>query len=357
MKLVEIELKLIDEDIEQPRKQFDKVSIEELAESIREVGLLNPIKVYKVKYGRYKIVFGNRRFKALKLLGFRKIPCILSDNTDELDIYLEQLTENIQRRDFTPIEEALGFEKLLDGDGRWKVSKKYLASKLGKTEKHITNKLGLLVFGEEIRKIIHSGSEIAAGKLSEEQVLHLKDVPVEYRDQLAMKVAKDGRSAKDVKRIAQLFMSAEADPRLKEKFLRMPCHELIALSVDGERLKELEKAANPPKVEPPKAAESPEAAEVKAPKPEIEASLDLNPGVGAPEPAPRQKSQPQEIIQQQLGKIPAFQPLEPAIIATLSAMSGEERQRLTGSVGAAIATLESQVKQWTEIKAILEAEK
>lgn len=87
VKLVEIDLNLIDEDSEQPRREFDKTAIEELAESIREVGLLNPIKVYKAKYGRYKIVFGNRRYKALKLLGFRKVPCILSDNTDELDIY------------------------------------------------------------------------------------------------------------------------------------------------------------------------------------------------------------------------------------------------------------------------------
>ncbi|HWQ61797.1 MAG TPA: ParB/RepB/Spo0J family partition protein, partial [Negativicutes bacterium] len=241
MKLVEIDLNLIDEDSEQPRREFDKAAIEELAESIREVGLLNPIKVYKAKYGRYKIVFGNRRYKALKLLGFRKIPCILSDNTDELDIYFEQLTENIQRRDFTPIEEAEGFQKLLAGE-RWQVSKKYLSSRLGKTEKYITNKLALLVFGPDIRKLIHGGSEIIAGQLSEEQALNMKDVPLGYRDSLALKMARDGRSARDVKRIAALFVGEEFDAPTKEKFLKMPCHELVALSVDGERRRELAQA-------------------------------------------------------------------------------------------------------------------
>ncbi len=230
MKLVDIDINLIDEDSGQPRREFDKTAIEELAESIREVGLLNPIKVYKAKYGRYRIVFGNRRYKALKLLGFRKIPCILSDNTDELDIYFEQLTENIQRRDFTPIEEAEGFQKLLNGE-RWQVSRKYLASRLGKTEKYIANKLALLVFGPEVRKLIRAGAEIVAGQLSEEQALAMKDVPLGYRDSLALKVARDGRGVRDAKRIAALFADGEFDAATKEKFLKMPCHELVALSV------------------------------------------------------------------------------------------------------------------------------
>jgi ParB family transcriptional regulator, chromosome partitioning protein len=335
VKLVEIDLNLIDEDIEQPRKQFDKTSIEELAESIREVGLLNPIKVYKIKYGRYKIVFGNRRYKALKLLGFRKIPCILSDNTDELDIYFEQLTENIQRRDFTPIEEAMGYQKLLDGEGKLKVSKKYLSSRLGKTEKYITNKLSLLVFGPEIRKLIHSGAEIIAGVLSEEQALHLKDVPVEYRDQLALKVAKNQSSAKDVKRIAQLFVSAEAGVQLKEKFLKLPCHELIALSIDGERRKELEKSATPP-------------------KPAAAAKTKPDPGDNLTVSVLNTTPKMQEELNNHLDKIAAFPPLRPEMIEAIAAIPDDKKTVLRDTVTDALTALESQVKQWTQLKVMLE---
>lgn len=351
MKLVEIDINLIDEDTEQPRREFDKTAIEELAESIREVGLLNPIKVYKAKYGRYKIVFGNRRYKALKLLGFRKIPCILSDNTDELDIYFEQLTENIQRRDFTPVEEAEGFQKLLDGE-KWKVSKKYLSSRLGKTEKYITNKLALLVFGAEVRRIIHGGAEIIAGRLSEEQALNLKDVPLAYRDQLAVKVAKDQRSARDAKRIAGLFVSEEFDAPTKEKFLKMPCHELVALSVDGERRQELAKTA-----------ETKAAAVAPAPGPVTEAAAtavaaaaDAEAGDGAATEAGAGSwggGAPAELAGL-LAPVPAAAALSPEAVAALAALADAERERLLAAVGASLAALEGRVAELARIKALLE---
>lgn len=337
MKLVEIDLNLIDEDTEQPRSHFDKTSIEELAESIREVGLLNPIKVYRIKGGRYKIVFGNRRYKALKLLGFRKVPCILSDNTDELDIYFEQLTENIQRRDFTPVEEALGFEKLLDGE-KWKVSKKYLASRLGKTEKYITNKLGLLAFGPEIRKLIHSGAEIVAGRLSEEQALGMKDVPLEYRDQLAAKVAKDGRSARDVKRIAALFMSAEFAGPQKEQFLKMPCHELVALSIDSERRAELAKAAEPPAAE-----ETPAAAETAA------ATL-TDAAAAATEVGPAAVV---EELHGLMAPIAALRPLPDEALTALAGLPAGEREKLLAAVEAALTSLAGHAGRWERAREAL----
>jgi ParB family chromosome partitioning protein len=369
VKLVEIDINLIDEDAEQPRREFDKAAIEELAESIREVGLLNPIKVYKAKYGRYKIVFGNRRYKALKLLGFRKVPCILSDNTDELDIYFEQLTENIQRKDFTPVEEAEGFQKLLEGE-KWQVSKKYLSSRLGKTEKYITNKLALLVFGPEVRKLIRSGPAIVAGQLSEEQALGLKDVPLAFRDSLAQKVAKDGRSVRDVKRIAALFADAAIDDKDKERFLRMPCHELVALSVDDERRRELARAAAEAKEAAaakagPAAGEAwPEAATTAAEAaPEGESSpseaaptpaaaVASVPAAGPAEPGPFADGVPAEVAKL-LEMIPAYQALSPEDIAALAAQEGAARKRLLASVEAALAALDWQAAELTRIKAVL----
>ena len=355
VKLVEIDLNLIDEDSEQPRREFDKKAIEELAESIREVGLLNPIKVYKAKYGRYKLVFGNRRYKALKLLGFRKVPCILSDNTDELDIYFEQLTENIQRRDFTPVEEAEGFQKLLDGS-RWQVSKKYLSSRLGKTEKYITNKLALLVFGPEIRKLIHGGAEIVAGQLSEEQALGMKDVPLAYRDALALKVAKDGRSTRDVKRIAALFTAEEFDAPTKERFLKLPCHELVALSVDGERRRELAQEAAAAV----SAAVAP-AAPVIEPAAATAAWAMDDGSVGADaaggDAGPALFAAPADDVAALLPAVPAFAPLPAATLARLAALAGEERQRLLAVAGAALDELAGHAAQWRQVQALLEGER
>ncbi|MDR7865713.1 MAG: ParB/RepB/Spo0J family partition protein [Sporomusaceae bacterium] len=364
MKLVEIDINLIDEDSEQPRREFDKKAIEELAESISEVGLLNPIKVYKVKYGRYKIVFGNRRYKALKMLGFRKIPCILSDNTDELDIYFEQLTENIQRRDFTPIEEAEGFQKLLDGE-KWKLSKKYLSSRLGKTEKYITNKLALLVFGPEIRRIIHGGAEILAGQLSEEQALGLKDVPLAYRDNLALKVARDQRSARDAKRIAGLFVSEEFDAPTKEKFLKMPCHELVALSVDAERRQELAKTAeakaapagSAPAVAPlkPAAADGDEAA---TPVLAEAAAVVTGAGDGAEQAADRpvREGAPAApaAVSRLLAVMPAAEAVPAEALAALATLADAERAALLAAVGASLTALEGRVAELARIKAALE---
>ncbi len=342
MKLVDIDINLIDEDSGQPRREFDKKAIEELAESIREVGLLNPIKVYKAKYGRYRIVFGNRRYKALKLLGFRKIPCILSDNTDELDIYFEQLTENIQRRDFTPIEEAEGFQKLLNGE-RWQVSRKYLASRLGKTEKYIANKLALLVFGPEVRKLIRAGAEIVAGQLSEEQALAMKDVPLGYRDSLALKVARDGCGVRDAKRIAALFADGEFDAATKEKFLKMPCHELVALSVDADRRRELAQAAAKVQAAVTATAEAAEkAAEAAAAKAAEKAAEAAEAPAG------------DRLAALLLPRIPAFAPLPADVPALLAALDGAERARLLAAVGAALAELAGHAEQLAKVKALLE---
>ncbi|GAX91061.1 ParB/RepB/Spo0J family partition protein [Effusibacillus lacus] len=226
MKVLNVALDLIDEDLQQPRYNFDESSLKELAESIKELGLLNPIKVRPIENGRYKIVFGNRRYKACRLLGLKEIPCILAENASDLDIYLEQLTENIQRESFTPIEEAKAFEKLMS-DPSFKVSKKYLASRLGKSLNYISQKLDLLNFGKEIQQKIHGGSEIIKGRLTEEQVLPLKNVAIEYRDALAKKVAEEEVSSQDVKLIAKLFSASDISDDSKEYLLQKPSHQLI----------------------------------------------------------------------------------------------------------------------------------
>ncbi|TYP79459.1 ParB/RepB/Spo0J family partition protein [Paenibacillus methanolicus] len=226
MDITNLPLALIDEDKDQPRYQFGEEALQELMRSIEEIGLLSPIKVRDTGDGRYKIIYGNRRYKASVMLGKETIPCIVTDVTDETEIYLEQIAENLTREGFSPIEEAEAFNKLLNG-GKFNSSVKFLAGKLGKTEAYIKNKCELLKFGKAVKKLIVSGTEIRSGVLTEDQLLPLKDLPMEHRDPLALIVARDALPVSDVKRIAKLFKDKEMSDATKDKLLFKSGHELL----------------------------------------------------------------------------------------------------------------------------------
>lgn len=218
MEITSIKLSLIDEDKEQPRYQFNEEALEELANSIREIGLLSPIKVRAMENGRYKIIYGNRRYKASMMVGLEVIPCIVSTASDEMDIYLEQIAENLTREDFSPIEEAEAFHKLMNDD-RFRSSSKLLSSKLGKPESYIKNKLELLKFSSAVKKLIVSGTQIRKDCLTEDQLMPLKDLPLEFRDTLALTAARDELPVSDVKKIAKLFKDSSISDATKQKLL------------------------------------------------------------------------------------------------------------------------------------------
>lgn len=218
MDIIELPMALIDEDKDQPRYQFDEEALQELMRSIEELGLLSPIKVRTTVDGRYKIIYGNRRYKATERLGRATIPCIVSNTTDEMEIYLEQIAENLTREGFSPIEEAEAFDKLMN-DSRFRSSIKFLSAKLGKPESYIKNKMELLKFSSAVKKLIVSGVEIRKDKLTEDQLLPLKDLPMEHRDPLALIAARDELPVSDVKKIAKLFKDKTISDGTKEKLL------------------------------------------------------------------------------------------------------------------------------------------
>ncbi|MCU6711768.1 ParB/RepB/Spo0J family partition protein [Paenibacillus sp. J5C_2022] len=218
MNIIPIEMELIDEDKDQPRYQFQEEALQELMNSIQEIGLLSPIKVRKLDNGRYKIIYGNRRYKASKLLGLPTIPCIVSSATDEMEIYLEQIAENLTRENFSPIEEAEAFNKLLN-DPKFRSSVKFLSAKLGKPESYIKNKCDLLVFSNAVKKLIVSGTEIRKDRLTEEQLMPLKSLPMEYRDTLALTAARDELPVSDIRKIAKLFKDKSISEATKDKLL------------------------------------------------------------------------------------------------------------------------------------------
>ncbi|MFJ8237514.1 ParB/RepB/Spo0J family partition protein [Ureibacillus sp. NPDC094379] len=136
----------------QPRKIFDDETIEELAQSIQEHGIIQPIVVRK-KGKKYEIVVGERRFRASKIAGLNEIPAIVKELTEEQMMEIAIL-ENLQREDLTPIEEAEAYQSLIE---KLHFTQEDLAKRLGKSRPHITNHIRLLQLPEEVRKLVNDG--------------------------------------------------------------------------------------------------------------------------------------------------------------------------------------------------------
>lgn len=155
--VVDINISLIDNNTQQPRKNFDINSLEELATSIREYGVVQPIIVVK-KGGRYTIVAGERRFRASKLAGKKTIPAVIRDYND-MQIKEIALLENIQREDLNPIETARALDELMQ-EFNW--TQETISNKFGKSRSAIANTLRLLSLSPEVIKMVEEG-RLSAG--------------------------------------------------------------------------------------------------------------------------------------------------------------------------------------------------
>ena len=149
----EIAIKDIRPNPYQPRKIFTEEGIEELKQSIIQHGILQPIIVKKSIKG-YEIVVGERRFRAAKEAGLKKVPVVVRDFTSSEMMELAVL-ENLQREDLTPIEEAAAYQTLLD---KLEVTQEELAKRLGKSRPHITNHIRLLSLPRQIQELITQGT-------------------------------------------------------------------------------------------------------------------------------------------------------------------------------------------------------
>lgn len=142
---------------EQPRKRFDEEAIEELTESVKRYGIIEPIVVTK-KDGYYQIVAGERRWRAAKKAKLKEVPVIIKDYSDR-EIAEISLIENIQREDLNPIEEAQSYKKLIDD---YKLTQEQLAERVSKSRTAISNTMRLLKLHKSVQKMLISG-ELSAG--------------------------------------------------------------------------------------------------------------------------------------------------------------------------------------------------
>lgn len=154
---LEIDIDLIEPNPEQPRTRFAEVNLEELAQSIRANGVVQPIVVRKFG-GRYQIVAGERRWRAAQRAELRRIPAVVKEVSDEKLLELA-LVENIQRQELNPIEEAKAYRKLIDTIG---LTQEMVAEQVGKERSVVTTSLRLLRLPGEIQRVIEEGG-LSAG--------------------------------------------------------------------------------------------------------------------------------------------------------------------------------------------------
>jgi ParB family chromosome partitioning protein len=170
----ELPLTMIVPDPNQPRKMFKHRELEELSQSIREHGLIQPLTVARRTDGKYDLIAGERRYRAASMLGLRTVPVTFRE-ADTQDKLLLALIENIQREDLNPIEEADGYRRLIV---EFSLTQEDVAKKVGKARSTVANTLRLLELPDEIRDALAQGI-IPAG--SARAILSLKDAESQIR--------------------------------------------------------------------------------------------------------------------------------------------------------------------------------
>ena len=206
--VTEVSLEEIYPNPDQPRKAFDEGAMNDLANSIKEHGVINPIVVNRGKNGRYMIIAGERRFRAATMAGLERVPVIIKDY-DEKEIQEISLIENLQREDLNPIEAAYGMKKLME---EYSLTQEVLAERLGKSRPAIANTLRLLTLSDTVIELVRSG------KLSSGHARTLVPVPKEEQAALAVECVRNGWSVREAERAVKQYLNPpEVLARDKEK--------------------------------------------------------------------------------------------------------------------------------------------
>lgn len=178
----------------QPRTEFDATALQELADSIEEQGLLQPITLRKSAIKGYEIIAGERRFRAMKLAGYDSIPALVREMTDAQMIETA-IIENLQREDLTPLEEAQAYRNLMD---ELNLTQAEAAKRLGKSRSHLANTLRLLDLNEDVKELLQN-KQLSMGQAR--TLLGLKNKKDQSR--LAKKVVDEGITVRHLEKMVQ----------------------------------------------------------------------------------------------------------------------------------------------------------
>jgi ParB family transcriptional regulator, chromosome partitioning protein len=205
--VMKIEMNLIKANENQPRKNFDEEKIEQLAESIKEHGIVQPI-VLKKEGNTYTIVAGERRWRASKSIGLKEIPAVVMELTDKQVLEIS-LIENIQREDLNPIEEAIAYKKLID---EFNLTQEVLSKRIGKSRTAVTNCLRLLNLDERVQDYLIDGV-ISEGH--GRTLLAVPDKDTQYM--LAQKVIDEGLNVRDTEKFIKSLGKEKKEKNSKSK--------------------------------------------------------------------------------------------------------------------------------------------
>ncbi|MGI6348629.1 MAG: ParB/RepB/Spo0J family partition protein [Eubacteriales bacterium] len=166
----------------QPRKHFDETSLNELAESIAKVGIIQPLTVKHAGNGRFDLIAGERRLRAAQLVGLRRVPCIIFEASEEDAAFLSMI-ENVQREDLNFVEEATGYKQLLS---TYRLTQEQLSEIIGKKQSTIANKLRILNLNEDVLALLQKNN------LTERHARALLKLPVNERMSAARRIVRRG---------------------------------------------------------------------------------------------------------------------------------------------------------------------
>lgn len=205
---------------DQPRRDFDEMALNELADSIREHGVMQPILVRPLTAGGYQIVAGERRWRAAKLAGLTEVPVVVKELTELAAMELA-LVENLQREDLNAVEEALGYRNLMDS---FSLTQEQVAAKVGKSRPAVANALRLLQLPDKVLQLLRDG-KLSAG--------HARALAALQDDlaatELAEKIVKEGLSVRETERLVKKAMkqpSQKPAPVRRDSF-----YDEVALSL------------------------------------------------------------------------------------------------------------------------------
>lgn len=203
----QVNINLIDTNQAQPRSNFDETGLQELAESIKTYGVIEPLIVTK-NGNRYDLIAGERRYRASRMAGLKTVPVVIKDYTKD-QIFAVALIENIQRQDLNPIEEALAFQKLIED---FQLKQDELAAKISKSRTVITNTMRLLKLPKEIQEMVING-DISNGHARTLLAITNSKKQIE----IANKIVKEELSVRDVERLVKEIAEDKKKDKKKEE--------------------------------------------------------------------------------------------------------------------------------------------
>lgn len=186
----------------QPRSHMDRERLQELADSIRAQGLIQPIIVRPVARDRYEIIAGERRWRAAQLAELREVPCVVRESDDHAALAMA-LIENIQREDLNPLEEALALQRLID---EFQLTHQQTAEAVGRSRAAVSNLLRLLELPEAIRKLVE------ARRIEMGHARALLTLPPTQAEALARQAAEEQWSVREIERRVQAIQRGDSQP-------------------------------------------------------------------------------------------------------------------------------------------------